>query len=169
MRSAATIGNYDYLVDYVFKQDGEIRIAVGSTGIDAPKGADATDMNHPAAEADTMYASLIGKNLLAPWHSHFFNFRMDFDIDGEENTFKKAILKEVAAPAESPRTSIWTVEYEIPENEIEARTSISFQAPAYWMYVNENGKPFQLISCFGPFHQVYSHSLAFVLACCSSR
>jgi Cu2+-containing amine oxidase len=31
-RYASTVGNYDYLVDYVFMQDGTIKVAVGSTG-----------------------------------------------------------------------------------------------------------------------------------------
>jgi len=32
------VGNYDYSIDYVFQQDGTIRVAVGATGIDAVKG-----------------------------------------------------------------------------------------------------------------------------------
>ena len=34
----ATIGNYDYFQDYVFQQDGRLRIRLISTGIDAVKG-----------------------------------------------------------------------------------------------------------------------------------
>ena len=34
----ATIGNYDYFQDYVFQQDGRLRIRLISTGIDAAKG-----------------------------------------------------------------------------------------------------------------------------------
>jgi len=30
---------------------------------------------------------LIAPNLVAANHDHFFNFRMDFDIDGQDNTF----------------------------------------------------------------------------------
>ena len=44
VRSAAAIGNYDYLVDYVFHQDGSIRIAVGATGVDATKGVTSQSM-----------------------------------------------------------------------------------------------------------------------------
>ena len=31
-RYVSTVGNYDYLVDYVFMQDGTIKVAVGSIG-----------------------------------------------------------------------------------------------------------------------------------------
>jgi Cu2+-containing amine oxidase len=39
VRSAAAMGNYDDVVEYVFHQDGSIRIAVGATGIDATKAS----------------------------------------------------------------------------------------------------------------------------------
>ena len=37
MRSIAQVGNYDYLIDWIFTQSGAIRVEVGLTGIDAPK------------------------------------------------------------------------------------------------------------------------------------
>src|SRR5882757_1976162 len=33
LRTAAVAGNYDYILDWVFQQDGTIRVAVGATGI----------------------------------------------------------------------------------------------------------------------------------------
>jgi len=55
--SAAVVGNYDYLMDWRFEQDGTIRVAVGATGIlDARAVADesadgATNhANHSAEE-----------------------------------------------------------------------------------------------------------------------
>ena len=38
VRMVAVIGNYDYFQDYVFQQDGRLRIRLISTGIDATKG-----------------------------------------------------------------------------------------------------------------------------------
>ncbi|GIS63258.1 MAG: hypothetical protein CM1200mP2_54830 [Planctomycetaceae bacterium] len=41
LRMIATLGNYDYVFDWVFQQNGAIRVRVGSTGIDqGPKGGD---------------------------------------------------------------------------------------------------------------------------------
>ena len=37
VRSISQVGNYDYLLDWVFTQSGAIRVEVGLTGIDAPK------------------------------------------------------------------------------------------------------------------------------------
>ncbi|PYT30390.1 MAG: hypothetical protein DMG57_08365 [Acidobacteria bacterium] len=41
LRTAAVIGNYDYLMDWRFEQDGSIRIALGATGIIETKGVTA--------------------------------------------------------------------------------------------------------------------------------
>jgi primary-amine oxidase len=92
VRSASEVGNYDYLIDYVFQQDGTIRVAVGATGIDAVKGVASRSMKEPTAAADTRYGTLIAPNLVAPMHSHFFNFRLDLDIDGEMNDFMRIRL-----------------------------------------------------------------------------
>ena len=33
LRTAATIGNYDYVLDWRFERDGNLRVAAGATGI----------------------------------------------------------------------------------------------------------------------------------------
>ena len=58
-------------MDYIFQQDGAIRIAIGATGIDAVKGVDSSSLSDESAVNDTMYGSLIAPNLLAPFHDHF--------------------------------------------------------------------------------------------------
>ncbi|MGM0717598.1 MAG: primary-amine oxidase [Halobacteriota archaeon] len=74
----SAVGNYDYAFYWYFYQDGSIQIQVRLTGIDnvsaAPKNADIRG-----------YSELVAPQLKAPIHQHFFNFRLDFDIDGVEN------------------------------------------------------------------------------------
>ena len=88
VRSASEIGNYDYLMDYVFQQNGMIRVMVGATGLDIVKGVASTSMSDPTAAADTAYGTLIAPNLVAPNHDHFFNYRLDFDVDGQANSLR---------------------------------------------------------------------------------
>jgi primary-amine oxidase len=47
LRSAAIIGNYDYVLDWRFEQDGSMQVAVGTTGIIQTK---AVKEKVPAAE-----------------------------------------------------------------------------------------------------------------------
>ena len=105
VRSASEVGNYDYLMDYVFQQNGMIRIMVGATGLDIVKGVAATSMSDPTAAADTAYGTLIAPNLVAPNHDHFFNYRLDFDVDGTANSFVRTGLVPQEAPKDLPRRS----------------------------------------------------------------
>lgn len=79
---AATIGNYDYIISYVLGNDGSITTDVGLTGVMLPKGT--TDTVYTGTD-NQMFATIVAKNILAPTHQHFFNFRYDLDIDGQKN------------------------------------------------------------------------------------
>jgi primary-amine oxidase len=138
VRSASSIGNYDYLVDYVFRQDGSIRIAIGATGIDATKGVASQSMKDATAAADTRAGTLIAPGLVAPFHSHYFNFRLDLDIDGTSNDFMRERLVQQQLTEGSPRRSIFAVTHEMPASEQAARTRIDPAAPALYHFGNHN-------------------------------
>ena len=139
VRSASVVGNYDYLIDYIFQQDGTIRIAVGATGLDAVKGAAATSMKDPTAAAETRFGELIAPNLVAPFHSHYFNFRLDLDVDGPRNDFMRMKLASTKTPAGLPRKSMFTLTHDMPMTEKAARTRIDFNAPSLWHFSNHAG------------------------------
>jgi primary-amine oxidase len=85
VRSIATIGNYDYILDFVFNQAGEIEVKVGATGIDAVKAVKAQSLSDLTAADDTRAGTLIAPGLVGVSHDHYVNFRMDLDVDGEAN------------------------------------------------------------------------------------
>jgi primary-amine oxidase len=136
VRSASEVGNYDYFIDYVFQQDGMIRIMIGATGLDAVKGVAATSMSSPTAAADTRYGTLIAPNLVAPNHDHFFSFRLDFDVDGTDNAFMRSSLEPAKAPAGLPRRSLWETHHSMPQRELEGRYKISAATPAEYHVMN---------------------------------
>ena len=105
VRSIAQLGNYDYLIDWIFTQSGVIRVEVGLTGIDAPKAVGS--QGGQRGSDDARFAAPVAAELVAPFHSHHFNFRLDLDIDGQSNTFLLGKLEE--RPAPGPRRSIWTL------------------------------------------------------------
>ncbi|WP_216823259.1 tyramine oxidase [Limimaricola cinnabarinus] len=132
VRSASEVGNYDYLIDYRFDQAGRMKVMVGSTGLDAVKGVAARDMMAETAEEETRYGTLIAPNLVAPNHDHFFNFRLDFDIDGQANSFMRTAIVAAEAPSDVPRRSLWVTRQEMPQTEGEARYKINPQTPAMY-------------------------------------
>jgi primary-amine oxidase len=110
VRSIPTIGNYDYVVDWVFTQKGEIQINLGATGIDAVKGVAIENMKAPGAKDATRTGVLVASNLVAVHHDHYFSIRLDIDVDGPINAFARERLTPVSLPEEHPRRSLWQLE-----------------------------------------------------------
>ncbi len=107
VRHIPTLGNYDYIVDYVFTQRGNIAIRLGATGFDAIKSVASADMDSPTIKEDTEYGALIAPYTVAPNHDHYYSFRIDLDIDGPINQVHADhfVLEPVKQPA--ARKSVW--------------------------------------------------------------
>ena len=82
------IGNYTYMVDYVFKLDGSIDVRAGATGTTLNRGIAANGV-------DERFGDTVSPNIAAPNHQHFFNFRIDFDVDGPANRLVEANTQSV--------------------------------------------------------------------------
>jgi primary-amine oxidase len=138
LRTAAEIGNYDYLMDWVFQQDGTIRVAIGSTGIIETKGTKDTVVAQPVM-ADGMsapeYGTLVAPNSLAVNHDHYFSFRLDLDADGPNNNFMVMRLVPQKISART-RTSIWAIQSSVARTESQAIQDIDLHSPAMWHFVS---------------------------------
>lgn len=135
VRSIATVGNYDYLLDYVFDENGAFRIEVGATGYPAVKGVIAENMASPTAATDTATGTLVDRQLVAVNHDHFLSFRIDLDVDGVDNSFVRERLVKRDLPAENARKSLWRLE-RMPTD-----TEKGFSAghvPEVWRVINPN-------------------------------
>lgn len=85
VRWVSTVGNYDYIFDWVFHENGTLGIDAGATGIEAVKGVQAKTMHDATAKDDTRYGTLIDHNIVGTTHQHIYNFRLDMDVDGINN------------------------------------------------------------------------------------
>ncbi|MCM3653736.1 stalk domain-containing protein [Metabacillus litoralis] len=120
MRWVSTIGNYDYIFDWVLSQNGTIKIDVGASGIEAVKGVKTKTMHDETAKEDTKYGTLLDNNIVGTTHQHIYNFRLDLDVDGEDNT-----LTEINPIVEEnkdggPRKSVMVTEQKTVTTEQEA-------------------------------------------------
>lgn len=154
LRMYMTAGNYDYLFDWVFQQDGTLRMDAAATGMDATKAA-------AGRAEDEQYGRMIAKGRVGMNHSHFFSFRLDLDVDGTANTLMVDRLRTQRLPADNPRRSIWAVETQAARNEKDAMRHSTMNAPEIWRIINP-GVP-------GPFgnpvgYQVDGHSAMTLLA-----
>jgi len=133
LRWIATAGNYDYVFDWSFQQDGTIGMAVGATGIDQVKAAAKN-----SATGTEEYGTFIADNLVGVNHDHFFCFRLDLDVDGPVNSFETVRLKRIRR--NGPRRSLWVAQPKIIKVESQAKLNEDMHNPALWRVVNPHVK-----------------------------
>ena len=85
-------GNYTYGTSYVFRMDGGIDVRVMATGTTLNQGVRSAD------EGDR-FGTTVAQNVAAPSHQHFFNFRIDFDVDGTRNRLVEENIRSADSPA----------------------------------------------------------------------
>ena len=113
----ASFGNYVYGLNWVLKQDGAFAFEVelagevltkfvqqpacdlckAIAGGPGPNGESRTYVSH----GDDRYGTLVHPNLVAANHQHWFNLRLDFDIDGAANAVMENNLARVDAHGEA--------------------------------------------------------------------
>jgi primary-amine oxidase len=147
-RMTAVLGNYDYIIDWVFQQDGTIRVLVGATGIPAVKmvrerdarvaagtvaaAGNANGDGAGARHAPDAYGRFVAENIVAVNHDHYFSFRLDLDVDGPINTMHVDRLELERLPELHPRRSVWVRREETLHREHDAMLSMDMHHPALW-------------------------------------
>ena len=118
-------GNYEYGFDWVFHLDGTLEMRVQLTGIMAAKGV--------ADGAHDPYSHLVAPNVGAPHHQHFFNFRLDMDVDGAANRVVE--LNTVAMPAgpQNPYGGGFTMQETPLRTEREAQRQLNLASSRKWL------------------------------------
>ena len=134
VRQIAAVGNYDYVFDWTFQQDGTIRVAVGATGIAEVRGVAAKSAADAEGAKAAAYGHFVSENTVAINHDHFLNFRLDLDVDGEKNSFVDDQLKRVKN--DGLRKSLWVNQPRTLKREQDARLHMSMEQPSFWRVVN---------------------------------
>ncbi len=135
----ATIGNYDYAINYVFKQDGSMEVDLALSGIMLPKGTweKSIDQDHKMSE---MAGHLVDPNVIAPHHQHFFNFRLDFDVDGVNNTVTEMNTSAMDPGPKNPYGNGFLMQETKFNTEAEAGRSMDLEAARVWSVMNPSKK-----------------------------
>jgi primary-amine oxidase len=132
----ATIGNYDYALNWVFHQDGVIEADAGLSGIMLPKGVRETTANGHAAGAASGH--LVAANVVAPHHQHFFSFRLDFDVDGHKNVVHEMNTRALAAGPGNPALNGMVMEETRLGTESAAQRRMNLQTARTWQVLNRS-------------------------------
>jgi primary-amine oxidase len=128
----ANVGNYDYGFYWYFYQDGSIQMEVKLTGIVN------TQALKPGETA--RYGTEVAPRLNAPNHQHFFNARLDLDVDGEANTAQEVNVRGVPSGPENPHDNAFVAEVTPLETELAASRDTSAASARFWRVVNASKK-----------------------------
>lgn len=126
----ATVGNYDYALNWIFHQDGTLELRADLTGIMLAKGV--------AESHDLHSAHAVAPNLVAPHHQHFFNFRLDLDVDGVGNSIFESNSR--ALEDGNPLGNAFVMESTKLATEKAARRDLSLASQRKWKVVNPAAK-----------------------------
>lgn len=92
LQTIITVSNYEYVFAFHFGQDASIHYEVRATGILS---------TCPIDIGDTVpYGTIIAPGVLAPYHQHLFNLRIDPAIDGFSNSL--AVEESQPLPMDDP-------------------------------------------------------------------
>ncbi|MBC8165143.1 MAG: tyramine oxidase, partial [Bryobacteraceae bacterium] len=126
--SISTVENYEYGFFWYFYQDGNIQFEIKLTGI-LSLGA-----LHPGDRP--AYGALIAPQLYAPNHQHFFNVRLDFDLDGTANTVQRVDIEADPVSEDNPFENAFQAKATALATEKEACAHLNLEKARTWRIVN---------------------------------
>ncbi len=130
-----TVANYDYGFFWYFYTDGKIEHEAKLTGI----------LNVSVLEegVNPKYGSLVAPQIGAPIHQHIFNYRIDVNIDGQQNSVQE--LNTVASKpdyATNKQLNAFYPEVTTFQTELEAQRNMNQETARAWKIINPNKKNF---------------------------
>jgi len=133
----STIDNYDYLIHWIFGQDGAIEAQVQLTGNMNTYRTPVTRDTLAAHVDHASYAHLVAPGVYAPNHQHFFSFRLDLDVDGAaSNRVVESNTEAMPADAQDASTQWWAMRQRTLATEREAQRDVSMASVRRWSVLN---------------------------------
>lgn len=130
--SVSTVENYEYGFFWYLYQDGTIQFEVKLTGILSLGAA------HPG-EAPP-FGNLVAPQLYAPNHQHFFNMRLDFDLDGTDNTVCRVDVAPDPVDEANPFANAFRARATPLRTEGEAKGHLNLETARTWKVINPEVK-----------------------------
>ena len=121
-----TVDNYEYGFFWYFYQDGTIQYEVKLTGI----------LLCGALADQPKYGTLVAPELNALNHQHFFCMRLDFDLDGQQNSVYEVNTEAEPLGEHNPFGNAFYAKPTLLETEQTAQRIIDPLTARYWKVVN---------------------------------
>ncbi len=135
MTMNAAIDNYDYSINWIFHQDGTLEVQNELTGIVLAQGTASEKQSE-----DDSSGRLIAKNIFGVNHQHFFNYRLDFDVDGQANSVMEINVKALPMDEKNPLGNAIAVTETPLAKETAAVRDLDMKSSREWMIVSADKK-----------------------------
>jgi primary-amine oxidase len=128
--SVSTVENYEYGFFWYLYQDGNIQLEVKLTGV--------LSLGAARPGEQPRHGALVAPQLYAPVHQHFFNVRLDFALDGVNNTVQRVdVVPDEPGPA-NPHGNAFSAKATTLATEKQARDHLKLETARTWRVVNPN-------------------------------
>ena len=117
---------------WYFYQDGNIQFEIKLTGILSLGAA------NPGEKPP--FGAMIAPQVYAPNHQHFFNVRLDFDLDGTANTVQQIDIVPDPLDANNPFENAFRAKATSLQTEKQARAHLNLETARTWKIVNPRVK-----------------------------
>jgi len=134
----AWIGNYIYGVNYIFSPSGVLEARVDATGTTLNQGVNSISEGSVHGHVMDTAKSLDGGTALvaAPNHQHFFNFRVDLDVDGPSNRISESNVSGKA----SELGNAFAADETLLGNESQGRRTANINKARSWKVYSSDSK-----------------------------
>jgi primary-amine oxidase len=126
--SIATVENYEYGFFWYLYQDGNIQFEIKLTGI--------LSLGALPPGATSPYGALVAPQVYAPNHQHFFNMRLDIDLDGTANSAYQLDVEADPLGPLNPFENAFSARAKLLTTERQACASLSLESARTWKFVN---------------------------------
>ena len=125
-----TVGNYEYGFYWYFYTDGTIQMEIKLTGVGA--------VSVVGDSKGTDSAPMVAPGIASPIHQHLFCFRLDFNVDGAENSVCEMDVELLPEGPENPHGSGFRSVTRVLGTEEEAKRELAPQHGRNWRVINPN-------------------------------
>ena len=131
LRTIATVGNYDYLFDFIFNQNGVIEVKMSASGYIFGVFFD-SNMNP--------YAYPLHEHFSSGTHDHLINYKVDLDVGGRKNSYEtiEIGIENITERWFPNRRRVQKVlKRSVKKTELEAAYKFNFDHPKYLNFFSD--------------------------------
>ncbi|KAK6189020.1 hypothetical protein SNE40_005073 [Patella caerulea] len=129
VRTILSIANNDYIIDYIFHQNGILETKVTSTGF-----------LHGSYHHNNRFGHRLRDDLVGNLNHRLFNFKVDLDVFGTSNRYQTLDILSKKAGSKKNKFTQQVYRYDLKQTESESGYIYNYDRPKYHLFYNNKMK-----------------------------